>query len=553
MPPYPFLDVGLEGATVVHVAELEAVLLAECQAGRTDEQGVAFQGTLQQADVLRAEFGVQASAVECLGEVGFAVQAEQFPNVEASSADSQGDLEASGVPPVYAPGCWLVADTDSVGRALAFGQGLQAGWRLCGMQQQQAEPDAEAEAAAETATEEVEAEAEADGVIVSDTDDVDGTELGEAEADAAGRAASASAATACTTSFPSGGVGATAAAYLLDHPAALLRGGHRPSGASLAAGNQRSRWAARARISCYWLESEAEDHEAQAPERDSNSLSESLGRELGSDTVDASAAGTSVQDTVDQQDEQRWRRLERALLLDRAEVFASLQARYAQLAAQASRVRELADAHADEQRPQEAERTVQAVWKGQLGFIRKPAADYHTDLVRGATELRLSPRDLEVIEALSLQGEYEIIAQMEQAGEAEDTLLELMDPDENNAEVLLDALGVPDGAGRGAEACEELESLKHELVCAMEPRRLRWIRRRVAALWLARLAGWPCPPEDWEAPDQLSSSDAESNVCYYEDEAMSELLRVARALCARGGCEGAGVGPLAESQRRSRR
>ncbi|CAK0857761.1 unnamed protein product [Prorocentrum cordatum] len=214
-----------------------------------------------------------------------------------------------------------------------------------------------------------------------------------------------------------------------------------------------------------------------------------------------------------------------------------------------------AEAVLAEQGPQEAERTAQAVLRGQPGFTRKPAADYHAELVRGASALRLSSQDLEAIEALSLEGEAEIIAQMEQAGEVEDSLLDLMSPDEGEAVVLLDALGVPDGAGRGAQECdEELDSAKQELVRAMEPRRLRWIRRRVAEMWLARLAGWFHHPEAWCARDQLTSSDAESTVRgEHEDEATSEPLNVARSADARGDCENAGGGPQAEGQRWARR
>ena len=153
----------------------------------------------------------------------------------------------------------------------------------------------------------------------------------------------------------------------------------------------------------------------------------------------------------------------------------------------------LAKAEPAMQGPQEAERTVQAVLQGRMGFIRKPAAVYLSELVQGATELCLSPLDLEVIETLSLEGEAEIIEQMAQAGEEEDTLLELMEH-ESDAVVLLDALGVLGGAGRAAEGCEELEPSMQELVRTMEPRRLGWVRRRVAALWLARLAGWFSPP-----------------------------------------------------------
>jgi len=87
------------------------------------------------------------------------------------------------------------------------------------------EHDAEHSEQCEDDNEQFDKEQMSEEVSVSDTDDVDDTELGEAEADAAGRAASASAATACTTSSPSRGGGATAAAYLQDHPAALLRGG----------------------------------------------------------------------------------------------------------------------------------------------------------------------------------------------------------------------------------------------------------------------------------------------------------------------------------------
>ncbi|CAK0841060.1 unnamed protein product [Prorocentrum cordatum] len=190
-----------------------------------------------------------------------------------------------------------------------------------------------------------------------------------------------------------------------------------------------------------------------------------------------------------------------------------------------------------EQGPQEAERIAQAVLNGQLGFIRKRAADYHAELVRGVSALRLSSQDLEAIEALTLEGEAEIIAQMEQADEVEDSLLDHMSPDEGEAVVLLGALGVPDGAGRGAqEHDEEPESAKQELMRAREPRRLRWIRRRVAAMWLARLAGWPYPPEAWCARNQLTSPDAESTVRgEHEGEATSEPSRgrLARAATVR--------------------
>ena len=87
--------------------------------------------------------------------------------------------------------------------------------------------------------------------------------------------------------------------------------------------------------------------------------------------------------------------------------------------------------------------------------------------------------------------EAEIIAEIEQEGEEEE-LLQLMEF-ESTAVVLLDALGVLGGAGRGAEACEETESAE-QLVRIMEPRRLSWYRRRFAAMWLARKAGWFFPP-----------------------------------------------------------
>jgi len=130
---------------------------------------------------------------------------------------------------------------------------------------------------------------------------------------------------------------------------------------------------------------------------------------------------------------------------------------------------------------------VKVILQGQRIFVLKPAADYQAEL-----EHLVSQTDLEVIESLSLEGEAEIIAEIEQEGEEEDMLLQLMEF-ESNAVVLLDALGVLGGAGCGAEACEETESAK-QLVRTMEPRRLSWFRRRIAAMWLARKAGWFFPP-----------------------------------------------------------
>ncbi|CAK0833689.1 unnamed protein product [Prorocentrum cordatum] len=141
----------------------------------------------------------------------------------------------------------------------------------------------------------------------------------------------------------------------------------------------------------------------------------------------------------------------------------------------------------------EAERTVQVVLLGQSMSTPKPAADYLAELRREVSELRLSPLDLEVTESFSLGGEAEIIEEMSQEGEEEEDLLEFMELD-SEAVVLLDALGVLGGAGRGEEACVELEAAKQEHVRTMEPRRLCWVRRWVVAMWLAQKAGWFYPP-----------------------------------------------------------
>ncbi|CAK0791949.1 unnamed protein product, partial [Prorocentrum cordatum] len=81
-------------------------------------------------------------------------------------------------------------------------------------------------------------------------------------------------------------------------------------------------WRARASVACAWLGVP----DAEEPLHDEG------------------AAGARGQESDDQQEEPRGRRLERAFLLERAEAFESLQARFARLAAQASRVRELAGA-----------------------------------------------------------------------------------------------------------------------------------------------------------------------------------------------------------------
>eukprot|EP00959_Pyramimonas_sp_CCMP1952_P331477 6941184-Pyramimonas_sp.AAC.1 len=59
--------------------------------------------------------------------------------------------------------------------------------------------------------------------------------------------------------------------------------------------------------------------------------------------------------------------------------------------------------------------------------ILKPAADYLAELGHEVSELRLSPLYLEVIESLSLGGEADIIEEMTQEGEEEETLLDLME------------------------------------------------------------------------------------------------------------------------------
>ncbi|CAK0846248.1 unnamed protein product [Prorocentrum cordatum] len=130
---------------------------------------------------------------------------------------------------------------------------------------------------------------------------------------------------------------------------------------------------------------------------------------------------------------------------------------------------------------------VQVVLQGQTWGIRKPAADYLAALVQLVGELRLSPAELEEIESLPLEGEAELIEQMAQAGKHEDRILNLLEF-ESSSSVLLDALGVLGGAGRGEEACEETEYEELELLRDMEPRRLSWFRGRVAAMWLARKA-----------------------------------------------------------------
>ena len=113
-----------------------------------------------------------------------------------------------------------------------------------------------------------------------------------------------------------------------------------------------------------------------------------------------------------------------------------------------------------EETPKEAEEpsavapapTAQVVLQGQRMDIRKPAADYLAELVDEARALRLSPLDIVEIESMSLQGEAAILDQLEFEA----------------------SLGGP-----------------QVQVDAMEPRRRNWIRRREAALILARKAGWP--------------------------------------------------------------
>ncbi|CAK0874212.1 unnamed protein product [Prorocentrum cordatum] len=416
----------------------------------------------------------------------------------------------------HAPGTWLELDQVSEGRALAFGQGLEAGWRL-----------AELQARVQGMVE------QQDGAEVKTAA---GSELEELFA-------------------VSEGVTAELLAPVPTTPA-VRRGGSEAGGvADGAPSNPAS---------------------TRGPFADTDDAEEplvGLGVATSDDTMTAAYSDVFAYPSefgLESKVSEYLDRLDGALLSGRAQEQEGDADRYsvehwpcgeghehkeAEIACASDGLLEpLGQAVFAEQGPQAAERIVQAVLNGQLGFIRKPAADYHAEFVRGVSALRLSSQGFEAIEALSVEGEVEVIAQMGRAGGVEDSLLDPMSLEEGEAVVLLGALGVLDGAGRGAQECdEELESAKQELVRAMEPRRLRWIRRRVAAMRLARLAGWFHPPEAWCARDQLTSSDAEPAVRgEHEGEAPSEPLNVARAAGARGLCENAGGGPQAGGQRWAR-